>query len=99
MSYHKNSPKLVFRNLGQFTSNEAKKKKKSLLGLYLIYGTKKERANTILVDPRQGERSLLNTGIHEMVHHLCPEWSESKVTKAANKLSNIVWQMGFRKQF
>jgi len=47
------------------------------------YGEIDYENQVIRVDPRKGE--LLNTIIHEELHRVHPDWTETKVRKASNK--------------
>lgn len=51
----------------------------------------------IEVDPRQGQKKLLDTLIHELLHILEPDWSERKVAKTATTLTNYIWVARFRR--
>lgn len=70
------------------------------LGRYKAYAiipapfTKKSR---IEIDPRQKPKTYLNTLIHEKLHLLFPQWSESKVNKIAGQLTNFLWENKYRK--
>ena len=54
-------------------------------------------ARVIEVDPRQRSKSYLDTLIHEMLHVYNPDWSESKVTKTANEMTDIIWSKNYRR--
>jgi hypothetical protein len=51
----------------------------------------------VIIDPRQDSRERMDTVIHEGLHHICPDWSESKITKAAKKLAALLWNDRFRR--
>lgn len=51
----------------------------------------------IEIDPRQGQKSTLNTLIHELLHLLEPEWSESKVVRVSGTLTKYIWLGRFRR--
>ena len=51
----------------------------------------------IEIDPRQGQRVLLDTLIHELLHILEPDWSEAKVTRTAKTLTHYIWKSQFRR--
>ena len=53
--------------------------------------------NTIEIDPRQDSKDYLDTLIHEKLHHLDSKWSEEKVIKWANALSQFLWEQNYRK--
>jgi hypothetical protein len=50
----------------------------------------------IKIDPRLKPFPMLETVLHESLHWLEPEWSETKVTTTAKKLAKIVWDFKFR---
>lgn len=70
------------------------------LGRYKAYGiipaplTKKSR---IEIDPRQKPKTYMNTLLHEKLHLMFPDWSESKVEKTATQLANFLWENKYRK--
>lgn len=51
----------------------------------------------IELDPRQSERSRLDTLVHELLHLLEPEWSESRVARSATWLTKWLWRQGYRR--
>lgn len=51
----------------------------------------------IEIDPRQPARRYLNTLIHELLHHVCPEASENWVSRAAGTMAKVVWRQGYRR--
>lgn len=51
----------------------------------------------IEIDPRQGQKRLLNTLIHELLHVIEPDWSESKVVRVTGTLTNYIWIARFRR--
>lgn len=53
--------------------------------------------NVIEIDPRQGSRRYLNTLIHELLHYLYPEDSETKVTENAYILTRHIWNKNYRR--
>ena len=67
------------------------------LGRQKAVGQAYTDARVIEVDPRQRSKSYLDTLIHEMLHVYNPEWSESKVTKTANEMTDIIWQKNYRR--
>lgn len=52
---------------------------------------------SIEIDPRQRGRAYLNTLIHETLHCVFPDWSESKVLKSASKICKVLWTQNYRK--
>ena len=67
------------------------------LGRQQAVGQAYSDARVIEIDPRQRSKSYLDTLIHEMLHVYNPEWSESKVTKTANEMTDIIWQKNYRR--
>ena len=67
------------------------------LGRQKAVGQAYTDARVIEVDPRQRSKSYLDTLIHEMLHVYNPDWSESKVTKTANEMTNIIWSKNYRR--
>jgi len=53
--------------------------------------------NLIEIDPRQTSKRYLDTCIHELLHHVDPTLSESKVSKIAGIIANGLWQQNFRR--
>ena len=53
--------------------------------------------NTIEVDSRLTGKRKLEIFVHESLHIVNPTHSESKVTKDARKISNMLWKQGYRK--
>lgn len=49
------------------------------------------------IDPRQGQKAILNTLIHELLHICEPEWTESHVNRVANTLAGYIWLARFRR--
>lgn len=70
------------------------------LGRHKAYGMVNNVDNPksrILIDPRQRPKSYLGTLIHEKLHLLFPDWSETKIKKAEKDLANFLWANGYRK--
>jgi hypothetical protein len=51
----------------------------------------------IEIDPRLKPKAYLGTLLHELLHHVCPNASESWVGRHAPVMARVVWQAGFRK--
>lgn len=51
----------------------------------------------IEIDPRLNAKDALDTLIHEMLHHYAPDWSESRVTKTATQMTNVLWEWRYRR--
>jgi hypothetical protein len=52
----------------------------------------------IEVDPRQTPRDYLGTVIHEALHQVFPEKSESDVARGASTITRLLWGIGYRRQ-
>jgi len=62
----------------------------------MVHDTNNPKSH-ILIDPRQKPKSYLGTLIHEKLHLMFPDWSESKVKKAEKELAGLLWANGYRK--
>lgn len=51
----------------------------------------------IEIDPRQKSRDILGTIIHEGLHQVFENASETEVARATGTLTSLVWDAGFRK--
>jgi hypothetical protein len=59
-----------------------------------LYHTEEEK---IEIDPRLTPRRELVVIVHEYLHHIFPEWSESKVDKTSRQIGNFLWKQNYRK--
>lgn len=50
----------------------------------------------IFIDPRQRPKSYLGTLIHEKLHLLFPEFSETKILKLEKELRDLLWENHYR---
>lgn len=62
-----------------------------------LYGLAWSEQMLIEVDPRQRPRCYLDTIIHEALHLLRPDESETRVTNTAHKLADVLWRCGYRR--
>ena len=67
------------------------------LGRQKAVGQAYTDAKVIEIDPRQTSKNYLDTLIHELLHVYNPEWSENKVAKTANEMTQIIWQKNYRR--
>jgi len=67
------------------------------LGREKAYGMVLHPSKKIYIDPRQTPKSYLGTLIHEKLHVMFPDWSETKVKKAEKELADLLWGHGYRK--
>jgi Zn-dependent peptidase ImmA (M78 family) len=61
------------------------------------YGYAYPDFNLIEISPNQTDKQYMDTLIHELLHLLYPEDSESKVSKNAATIRYHLWQKGFRR--
>ena len=66
------------------------------LGREKAFGLAHFDDNKIEIDPRQRTLTYLDTLIHEKLHLLNPDWSESKVKKHAREITTLLWEHGYR---
>ena len=64
---------------------------KRVLKQYLGYAYTDQ--DKIEIDPRQSSRRYLNTLIHEILHMLYPEDSETKITNNADTITHYIWHL------
>lgn len=62
-----------------------------------VFGFALQDRNKILIDPRQRGRTYMDTIIHEKLHLLFPEWSETKVIKTSKELTMLLWNLSYRR--
>ena len=51
----------------------------------------------IELDPRMGEQYRLEVLVHELLHHMHPEWNEEEVDRHGRWLGKILWRQGYRR--
>lgn len=67
------------------------------LGRQKAWGLCYRGENLIELDTRMKARHYLTVLIHELLHHIFPELSETAVTRSAPKIAQGVWSRGFRR--
>ena len=67
------------------------------LGREKAFGQSWQNDSFIEIDPRQKSRQYLNTLIHEILHVLYPEDSETKVIENSRILSKYIWEKNYRR--
>ena len=55
------------------------------------------RRALVEIDPRQGENNRLDTLLHEAMHILFPKLNEMQVRGVAARLTEILWNDGWRR--
>lgn len=66
------------------------------LGKEKAWGQAHVDTNTIEIDPRLRGRKKMEILIHEAIHILNPEMSETKVLEQGRKIANLLWKQHFR---
>lgn len=66
------------------------------LGKEKAWGQAFDDSNTIEIDPRLKGRKKMEILIHEAIHLLNPDMSESKVLEQGRKIANLLWKQHFR---
>ena len=56
-----------------------------------------EKDPHILINPKQSDRAMLNTCIHEICHAFFWDKPEYIINRYANTVSNLIFKMGWRK--
>ena len=51
----------------------------------------------IVLDSRLSKKKHLEILIHEALHLLNDDWSETKVLRQSKKLTKVLWDQGYRK--
>jgi hypothetical protein len=51
----------------------------------------------IEVDPRQDNREMLDTIIHETLHLLNTRWKELKIRRQTRSIARALWKSGYRR--
>ena len=67
------------------------------LGRQKAVGQAYTDSKVIEIDPRQTSKNYLDTLIHELLHVYNPEWSETKVSKTATEMTQIIWTKNYRR--
>jgi hypothetical protein len=67
------------------------------LGREKLWGQAHFDDNIIELDPRLDKKKHLEILIHEALHLLNCEWSETKVVRQSKRLANVLWKQGYRK--
>lgn len=67
------------------------------LGRENAFGQAFGHKNLVEVDPRQRARRHLRTMVHELMHKMYPEWSETKVDNDSKLIAFFLWEHGYRK--
>lgn len=66
------------------------------LGKERAWGQAHTDSNTIEIDPRLKGRKKMEILIHEALHILNPEMSETRVLDQGRRIANLLWKQHFR---
>lgn len=66
------------------------------LGKEKAWGQAHIDSNTIEIDPRLKGRRKIEILLHEALHILNHEWSETKVIEQSKKLTSLLWKEHYR---
>lgn len=75
------SSKVVYRKLGK-----ERARGRALIG-----------ENIMEIDDRLRKKELMEILIHEKLHLLNPEWSETKVIRQSKSICTMLWEQNFRR--
>jgi hypothetical protein len=67
------------------------------LGREKAWGQAWQSEFIVEIDPRQSPKKYLNTLIHEILHCLYPENSETKIKNNADILTKHIWDKNYRR--
>jgi hypothetical protein len=62
-----------------------------------VYGFALMGKNEIYIDSRLKGRKHMDTLIHEKLHLLFPEWSETRVIQTSRALTAVLWSQSYRR--
>jgi len=65
------------------------------LNKYLGYAYPEE--NLVEITPNQKPRQYLDTLIHELLHIMYPDDSETKISRNASTITHHIWKKGYRR--
>lgn len=66
------------------------------LGKERVWGLAHIGVNKIEIDERVTTYRYMLLMLHEQLHLIFPDWSETKIKKTASKLAKFLWQNKFR---
>lgn len=67
--------------------------REKLRGYYDEDGDKETKGPVIVIDPRLEGVELLDTLIHELLHHALPDLDEAPIYRTATFLANSLWNL------
>jgi hypothetical protein len=50
----------------------------------------------LTLNPKQGQKELLDTITHELTHVLLPKARHPRITRFSSELAEILWRVGYR---
>jgi hypothetical protein len=66
------------------------------LGKEQAWGQAHIEANKIEIDERVKSYRYMLLMVHEKLHLIFPDWSETKIKQTATKMSKFLWENNFR---
>ena len=68
------------------------------LGRHKAWGLVDEKRpnSKILIDPRQRPKAYMGTLIHERLHLLFPDFSETKILRLEREIAKLLWENNYR---
>ena len=73
-----------------------KKLQRGLAGKGKLYGVA-WTDGVVEIEPRQKPRCYLDTVIHEVLHIVLPDASETRILKSAHQITDVLWRLGYRR--
>jgi len=67
------------------------------LGRHKAWGLADKEAKTVELDIRLQGRKHLEIAIHEALHIVFPDMSETIVARTGRRLANVLWQLNYRR--
>lgn len=91
-------PSIQFRRLGKGRPSHRVKGRRKVTPFGIWHGDLKfaPMNGRIYIDPRQPEREMLDTAVHELLHDACPYLEEDAVERYGTHIGEALWRMGWR---
>jgi len=87
--------RIIYKRLGRKPPSHARKNG-TCFGEWKGEVNFKPAGGTIYIDPRQDEKEMLDTTVHELLHDAAPYLEEYAVEVYGNHISDALWKMGWR---
>lgn len=56
-----------------------------------------DSVHRITIDPRQKEKEMLDTMVHELLHIIVPKWEEAQIARVSRAVAANLWRQGYRR--